>query len=256
MTGIEQIGTIITNEPIAPSIYRMIISAPDIAVQAVPGTFVHFGLLGGSEHILRRPISLAGADAAAGTITIIYRVVGAGTDIMAGMGADDTISCLGPLGNGFTLDDKPAILIGGGVGVAPLLFMAQQRQKKDNLTVIIGGKTADELFWTKFFDGCHIVTTTDDGSAGHKGVAPSVLAEVIRETGATMIYACGPTPMLRATAKVTEACGVTCEVSLEAYMGCGTGGCLGCVIDGRDGKRYKVCHDGPVFLAEEVYFHA
>jgi dihydroorotate dehydrogenase electron transfer subunit len=255
MAGIEQIGTIVTNELIAPSVYRMVINAPDIARRAVPGTFVHFGLLGGSAHILRRPISLAGADAAQGTITIVYRIAGEGTALMAVMKPGETLSCLGPLGKGFTITDKPVILIGGGVGVAPLLFLTEQLHK-DKVTAIIGGKTAAELFWTDMFAGCQIVTTTDDGSAGHKGFAPSVLAQVIAETGASLVCACGPTPMLRMTAEIAAQCGVDCEVSLEAYMGCGTGGCLGCVIDGRGGKRYKVCHDGPVFPAEEVFFHA
>jgi dihydroorotate dehydrogenase electron transfer subunit len=255
MTGIEQIGTIQINEAIAPSVYKMVLSTPDIAQQAVPGTFVHFGLTGGSSHILRRPISLAGADAAAGTITIIYRVVGEGTALMAALRPGDTMSCLGPLGHGFTVDDKPAVLVGGGVGVAPLLFLASQR-KKENTTVIIGGKTAAELFWTDLFDGCTVVTTTDDGSAGHKGYAPDVLAKTVKASGAIRVCTCGPTVMVKKVAEIAAVCGISCEVSLEAYMGCGTGGCLGCVIDGRGGKRYKVCHDGPVFPAEEVFFHA
>ena len=255
MAGIERNVTIVTNESIAPSVYRMVMDAPDIAAQAVPGTFVHLGLLDGSSHILRRPISLAGADTDKGTITIVYRVVGAGTAVMASLKAGDDISCLGPLGNGFTLDDRPVILVGGGVGVAPLLFMASRR-KRENTTVIIGGKTAAELFWTKLFDGCHIITTTDDGSAGHHGYAPDVLADAVQESGAALVCTCGPTVMVKRVAAIAAECGVACEVSLEAYMGCGTGGCLGCVIDGRGGKRYKVCHDGPVFPAEEVFFHA
>jgi len=255
MTGIKQIGTIIYNEPVAQSVYKMVVNAPDIAKAAVPGTFVHFGLMQDSSHILRRPISLAETDSEKGTITIIYRLAGEGTTCMSQLSAGQVIDCLGPLGRGFTPSDKPAILIGGGVGVAPLLFLAS-KLKKENVTVIIGGKTASELFWTDMFDVQNIVTTTDDGSAGKKGVAADVLAELIQSTGAAMVYTCGPTPMVKKVAEIAKACRISCEVSLEAYMGCGTGGCLGCVIDGRGGKRYKVCHDGPVFAAEEVFFRA
>ena len=255
MTGMEQISTILANEPIGPSVYKMVLMAPDLAAAAVPGTFIHFKLPDGSGHILRRPFGIAGADPEAGTIEIIYRLVGAGTRMMAQLRPGQTACCLGPLGHGFTMTDEPAVLIGGGTGLAPLLFLASRR-RKEQTTVIIGGRTASELFWTEFFPAGTIVTTTDDGSAGHAGYAVDVLAETAAQAGAVRIYACGPAVMMEKAAQIAAASHIACEVSLEAFMGCGTGGCLGCVVDGRGGRRLKVCHDGPVFPAEEVFFHA
>lgn len=255
MAGIEETTMILTNRQIGPSVYQMVLQAPRIAAAAVPGTFIHVKLLNGSSHILRRPFGLAGADPARGTVTIIYRIAGEGTRLMAQLIPGQETSCLGPLGRGFTLTDEPAVLIGGGTGLAPLLFLASRR-RPDRTTVIVGGKTAAELFWTDLFKAQTILTTTDDGSAGHKGFSVDVLAEALQTAQARRVYACGPTPMMKAAAAIAAEQQAACEVSLEAYMGCGTGGCLGCVVDGRDGQRLKVCHDGPVFPAEEVFFHA
>jgi dihydroorotate dehydrogenase electron transfer subunit len=255
MAGIETLGTVVDNHLIGPDVYRMELAVPEIAAAAQPGTFVHLQLTGGSSHILRRPFGVAGADLKRGTITVIYRLVGEGTRLMAALPNGSILSCLGPLGRGFTLTDKPAVLIGGGTGMAPLLFLAD-RLAGCNTTVIVGGKTASEVFWTDWLSQGRILATTDDGTAGHKGFAVDILAEAIQAAGASMVYACGPQIMMEKAAAIAAECGCSCEVSLESYMGCGTGGCLGCVVDGRDGKRYKVCHDGPVFPAEEVFFHA
>lgn len=255
MNEVVEMGKILSNEQIGPAIYSMTVYSPKIAKAATPGQFVHVRVADTTAPLLRRPISLAGADANTGEILLIYRVVGAGTKVMAERKVGEEIDCLGPIGTSFTIEEGKTLLIGGGVGIAPMVYLANALNPEQT-TVLIGGRNEAELFWKDLFYGPTMVLTSDDGSIGHKGFTVDVMPTLLEKETFSRIYICGPTIMMKKAAKIAQEYGVPCEVSLEEYMGCGTGGCLGCSIDGRDGKRYKVCHDGPVFPGEEVFFDA
>lgn len=246
-------AAIVTNEAIIPEVWKMVFQAPQIAAEAKPGQFVNVQKTEGKT-FLRRPFGIVDADTAAGTVTIIYRLVGKGTHEMAAMKPGETISVEGPLGEGvFTTALGKALLVGGGVGLAPLIFLAKTLDKP---VVLVGGKTASETFWTKFFEpyADKIYVTTDDGSLGMKGFAVQALPTIFAENAIDRVSTCGPTVMMKTIAEASEAAGIACEVSMEKRMACGIGVCLGCTFESKvSGKRYKVCADGPVFSSKEVF---
>ena len=226
--------------------------APEIANQAVPGQFVNVQVCKNTAPLLRRPFGVAGVNKEQGTFTMIYRIIGEATHILADVCAGDVLSIVGPLGHGFDMSAKKPLLVGGGLGLAPLLFLAEGfgEGKAD---ILMGGRTADELFWTKLYEELcpNMFLTTDDGSAGVKGTVMAKLPELLAEGGYDCVYVCGPVPMMRAVANACLEAGMKCQVSLEKYMACGLGACLSCACEGV-GKRLKICKDGPVFWAEEV----
>ena len=206
------------------------------------------------RYILRRPISIAGTNPGKGRVEIIYRIVGKGTDAMSHLKVGDTIDCLGPLGTSFSMDKDHIVGIGGGVGIAPILFMSRVAEPKQ-MTIVIGGRNKEEVFWKDLFPKTvrQMIVTTDDGSYGIKGFSVSVLPELFGRGDVDEACVCGPGIMMKTAAQMAKDAGVYCEVSMERRMGCGIGTCLGCVCDRKDGKgHYKVCADGPVFNAEEV----
>ena len=232
---------------------QMVLSVPAIASQAKPGQFVHVKISDGSL-LLRRPLSIADADSIQGTLTLIYRIVGTGTAKLAELGPGEEINCMGPLGRGFALLGERPLLIGGGMGTAPLLFLCRELCPKPS-QVLMGARTIADMFWPDLFrqvcDEVHIAT--DDGSLGYRGTTVDLLKDMLTESGVDAIYACGPAVMMKEAAKLAKKAGVPCQVSLEEHMACGVGACLSCTCAGTDGKRRKICADGPVFLAEEVF---
>ena len=226
--------------------------APDIACIAQPGQFVNVQVSKQAAPLLRRPFGVAAVNRDKGTFTMIYRIMGEATKILADICKDDFINIIGPLGHGFALNAKRPLLVGGGLGLAPLVYLAQGFSK-DSVEIVMGGRTAKELFWTELFSDkvnmMHI--TTDDGSQGTKGTVNAVLPQLLKSGKYDCVYVCGPVPMMQAVAKVVEAAGIPCQVSLEKYMACGLGACLSCSCGGV-GKRLKVCTDGPVFWSTEV----
>lgn len=226
--------------------------APELAELAVPGQFVNVQVFNCTAPLLRRPFGVAGVNKKDGTITMIYRIIGDATKILAEYCSGDKLSIVGPLGHGFDMSAERPLLVGGGLGLAPLLYLAQgfNNPKTD---IVMGGRTADELFWTELFkDSCRMqYLTTDDGSLGKKGTVMSILPRVMQTDIYDCVYVCGPVPMMKAVAQAAEGYGIKCQVSLEKYMACGLGACLSCSCSGI-GKRLKVCTDGPVFWAEEV----
>ena len=203
--------------------------APDIANQAVPGQFVNVQVCKNTAPLLRRPFGVAGVNKEQGTFTMIYRIIGEGTHILADVCAGDVLSIVGPLGHGFDMSAGKPLLVGGGLGLAPLLFLAEGfgEGKAD---ILMGGRTADELFWTKLYEELcpEMFLTTDDGSAGTKGTVMVLLPQLLAEGGYDCVYVCGPVPMMRAVANACLEAGVKCQVSLEKYMACGLGACLSC----------------------------
>lgn len=245
-------ASVVSQEALGQDVYSMWIQVGDIAKETRPGQFVSVYTKDASK-LLPRPISVCETDGDTGRLRIVYRVVGAGTKEFSGYVAGDAISVLGPLGNGFPLGEKNAFLIGGGIGIPPMLELAKQLNCEKQM--ILGYR--DELFLNKEFEPYGAVyLATEDGSAGTKG---NVL-DAIREQGlsADVIYACGPTPMLRAIKAYAAEQGIECWLSLEEKMACGIGACLACVcktkeIDGHSHvHNSRICKDGPVFPAQEV----
>ncbi|MGN0389957.1 MAG: dihydroorotate dehydrogenase electron transfer subunit [Wujia sp.] len=243
---------IIRQDNIATDIFSMVLQAEPIAAQAVPGQFIDLYSADGSK-LLPRPISLCEIDKAAGTLRIVYRIAGKGTEEFSRLCAGHTVSILGPLGNGFTKKDKKAILIGGGIGIPPMLQLAKELECEKSIVL---GFRDEEFLSEEFVPYGNVYKSSDNGSIGVKGT----VMDAIREYQITgdVIYACGPTPMLRAIKEYALANHIEAQLSLEERMACGVGACLACVCKSKDVdehsqvKNKRVCKDGPVFLAEEV----
>lgn len=244
---------VIEHFTLAPMVKRLTLGAPGIARVAKPGQFVHVRVGEGYHPLLRRPLSIAEVDREVGNITIIYRIVGHGTRLLAALPPGEFVDCMGPLGNGFDMNTERPLLIGGGMGLAPLLFLAKALCPKP-ATVLMGGRTKQELWWRNVFLGAcrSIHVTTDDGSLGRRGFTIDLLPELLANCEYDRIYACGPLRMLEGVARLAKAQNIPCQISFEDHMACGVGACLSCTCAGTDGKRRKVCSDGPVFWAEEV----
>jgi dihydroorotate dehydrogenase electron transfer subunit len=240
-----------------------------IAASMQPAQFLMIGVPG-SDVLLRRPFSVCGlpgtfADGAPGALQVLYRVYGRGTALLASLGPGAVIHVLGPLGRGFSVPEAAGTLplfVAGGIGVAPFpAFLAQLARLGIKPAMIYGARSTGELPLLDWFqERCDGVTVaTDDGSMGAKGFVTTPLAERLQgpDRNRLHIYACGPTPMLKAVARLALAAGVPCDLALEAPMACGFGVCLGCVVpthgEGPGEMRYeRVCVDGPVMRAERM----
>ena len=246
---------VISQDCIAKDIYSLWLKTDKIAAQARPGQFVSVYCNDGG-HLLPRPISLCEINQEKGTLRLVYRVVGKGTEMFAALKAGDSVEVLGPLGNGFPMEEaegKRVFLIGGGIGVPPMLETA--KQLKGEPVLVMGYR--DELFLTdEMKKAGELVIATEDGSAGTKGNVLDAIRE--NDLKADMIFACGPKPMLRALKAYGLENNIPCDVSMEERMACGVGACLGCVCqstevdDHSQVKNKRVCKDGPVFLSTEV----
>ena len=245
---------VISQKELSKDIFDLWIKTEEIAGQALPGQFLSVYLEDGGR-LLPRPISICEINKEENAIRLVYRVTGkqAGTSALSKKEKGSNIKVLGPLGNGFLLLDKKALLIGGGIGVPPMLELAKQLS---NEKILVMGYR-DSLFLTEEMEqNGNVFIATEDGSAGTKG---NVL-DVIREKNITadVIYACGPTPMLRAVAEYAKEKGILCYLSMEERMACGIGACLACVCQSKETdhhsnvKNKRICKDGPVFLATEV----
>ena len=238
----QSIFEIIENTALTSSVYRMRLAGDTSAITA-PGQFVNIKLEG---KFLRRPISVC--DCKPGELTIVYKVVGAGTEQMANMHVAEELDILTGLGNGYdltTAGERP-LLLGGGVGVPPLYMLAKEliAQGKD-VTVILGFNKQDEIFYEKEFAalGAKVIVATADGSYGTKGFVTDALP-----ADYTYFYTCGPEPMLRAVWKATNTSG---QMSFEERMGCGFGACMGCSCKTLTGYK-RICREGPVMRKEEI----
>ena len=249
---IEQ-ALIVSNQALSADVFRMVLRSPQIVSACVPGQFVMVRLSESNDPLLRRPLSIAGADPEHGTLTLIYRLVGRGTQQMASAQAGAVLDVMGPLGRGFDLSASRLLLVGGGIGLAPLLFAAQ-RCCPAPVEVLAGGRTQDEMFWTKLFrQSCQqIHVTTDDGSLGLCGTCADALPALLSTGAYEEVLTCGPRPMMQRVAALATAAGVRTQVSLEEHMACGLGACLSCTCAAADGGSRQVCKDGPVFWSEEV----
>lgn len=254
---------VLYNEQIADGIYDMRIEASEITESAIAGQFVNLFTESGDK-LLPRPISICETDREMGILRIVYRIAGKGTLEFSKLKPCDTVKVIGPLGNGFTLEESPAAVVGGGIGIPPLLGLASEiavNYPNAEITAFLGYRNAETFLSRDFAKYCKAVEiATDDGSAGVAGNCVDLLkaSENIYKT----VYACGPLPMLKALSNWAAEKGVRLYVSLEERMACGVGACIGCAVktkaenaDTGAGFAYKkVCSDGPVFLASEVIF--
>ena len=283
---------ILSNKRVGTGYFKMAISAAQIVRQARPGQFVYLRCLNSRQPLLRRPFSLHRINQP--NFEILYKVVGFGTNLLAKKKKGDIIDILGPLGNGFdslrttnhacvpTLRrrQKPptTILVAGGIGVAPLLALAEKltkaqeahsklkAQRKNNILVLVGAKNKEQILCERDFKklGVKVHIATDDGSRSHKGPVTELLKKLLRTTHTcvptpwrwhnaqrTTIYACGPKSMLKEIGRISRSLRISAWASFEENMACGVGACLGCAIKTRRGYK-RVCKDGPVFNLKEI----
>lgn len=244
---------VIVNE----SAFLLELHCPEAVKDAYPGQFVLLQCGETFDPLLRRPFGIHKVDKKEGLLFIYYEVVGTGTYLLKKMKTGEKISMMGPLGRGFELTDNSDILvIGGGMGAAPLLFLLQELYLRHNkITLLLGAQSHEGLEIRSSFTGFaqDFYLATDDGSLGYHGFITDLLQDIQKEKLFDRVFACGPHEMLVKVKKITEQANIPCQVSVEARMACGVGVCLGCACKGIDTNYFpKVCTDGPVFWAEEV----
>lgn len=254
----KSIATVVSQDIISVGIYSMWLSFPkeqDVAAAAVPGQFISLYCKDGSC-LLPRPISICDINKEESSLRIVYRIVGKGTQEFSELLPGDTIMVVGPLGNGFTPKSGKSILIGGGIGIPPMLALA--KSLSGEVSVVLGYRTNDLFLKDEFASYAKVYVSTEDGSAGTKGnVIDAIRAEGLE---ADTIYACGPVPMLRGVKAFAEEQGIAAQISMEEKMACGIGACLACVCQSAEKDAHsnvnnkRVCKDGPVFDANELLF--
>jgi dihydroorotate dehydrogenase electron transfer subunit len=261
MPQYQEKATVVRVERFSAENIRLTFDCPDIAFAAQPGQFVMIRTGTGNDPLLRRPFSIH-QTSSNGLIQVYFKVVGRGTEILAQLKKDQQISIFGPLGNGFRIaETMPACLVGGGLGIAPMLFLAKRisQLKKDcaNDLIILGGRVRSEVepLMADFAQfGFRVAAATDDGSFGRHGFVTEVFsAHDLPER--CIVYCCGPEPMMAAMSVLCRKRHFPCQVSVESVMACGMGACLGCSRPTRDGSYAHVCLDGPVFDAEEMIWN-
>ncbi|MCM8770676.1 MAG: dihydroorotate dehydrogenase electron transfer subunit [Candidatus Omnitrophica bacterium] len=249
---------LLRNQRVAEKHYKMTLASSRLAKQAKPGQFVEVKVSEGPEPLLRRPFGVHRVSGS--NFEILYEIVGIGTQLLSQKKPGASLDIIGPLGNGFTLSTThhtAHILVAGGMGVAPLLFLAEKLKKQKPL-VLIGAKTKRHILREKEFKqlGCSVKISTDDGSAGFPGKVTELLQDILQghspwKDNPCALYACGPRPMLKEIALIAKSHKIPAQISLEAHLACGIGACLGCVVNTKQGYK-RVCKEGPVFEAQEI----
>jgi len=244
---------LISNRSAGRDCFRLAFTHKPLARSAVPGQFIMVDVPGAGTRILRRPF---GVHRVSGdTVEILYEIVGKFTAELSRKQPGEEVGIIGPLGNGFDLSGlgrRRPVLVAGGMGVAPLRFLAEKMVKLRPL-VLIGGRSKEHARCAAEFGrlGCAPRIATDDGSRGYHGFVTRLLEQLLDKEKDCIIFACGPRPMLKEVCGISRARGVPAQVSLEEHMACGIGACLGCVVNTISGYK-RVCHDGPVFSAGEI----
>lgn len=242
------------NHHISEDYFALYLKCPARLPIILPGQFAEVLVSNSTTTYLRRPFSIYDADYNTNELSLLIKKVGDGTAALMKLKQGDTLNLVYPLGNSFSLPTgEKALLVGGGVGIAPMLLLAK-RLKENGFKpdVLIGGRTSKDIVEPEKYEPYgEVFITTDDGSAGEKGMVTqhSVFAEKVSEYSA--IYACGPDPMMKAVARVAAAKNITCEISLENTMACGIGACLCCVVETIDGNK-TTCVEGPVFNTQRL----
>ncbi len=248
---------VLSHFALSSDIYQMVVHSEHIATKAQPGHFLHIKVSAGYDPLLRRPISVHNVHG--NHLSFIYKIVGKGTHMMTRIQKGDILDIVGPLGTPFdiTLNANTHYIVGGGVGIPPLVFLAHiLKQNHKKIAVFLGGRTQDDLIDRRYFEDIadYLYLATEDGSAGHKGFVTQPLSDILaREKEVSpAIYACGPHAMLQAVSDLMRSYKTeNAALSLENRMGCGVGVCLGCIVNTSRGKE-RVCSEGPVFSASDI----
>lgn len=235
-----------------PGIYQLVIEAPDVASIARPGQFVMVNC--GPEILLNRPFSIHRIENSS-NISLLYNIVGRGTRHLSQMVEGERIRLMGPLGNGFSIDDssEQLLLVAGGMGIAPLVFLADKALSQGkSVCMLFGASTSSQLYPRSLLPAVsELIAMTEDGSSGRKGMITDVLNDYVEKADQTFI--CGPAAMYKTIHDMANLRPLNkrIQLSLEARMGCGTGICYGCSVKTSNGMR-TICHDGPVFYLDEI----
>ena len=246
-----------SNEAVGRDVFRIVMESPKLAERLEPGQFMNIAVPGDASHIVRIPLSFAGADAAAGTIELVYAVVGEGTRRLSKMGAGSGSTVVGPCGNGWRIaPGGRALAVAGGVGAPPGIAAARSLVAAGrDVDVILGAQTKDRLWGEKDardLGASDVVVTTDDGSYGRRGFTTQTMEDLLAQRDYDLVVTCGPSVMMAGVARLAEGAHVACQASLERMMTCGFGACSTCNVAMRAGGYKSCCMDGPVFDAEEV----
>lgn len=241
---------LVKKQRFSETVYDFTVRCPEMAEKVKSGQFLH--ILCGGDAYLRRPISIC--DAGEGEIRFIFETRGKGTEALSKHQVGDKLDILGPLGNGFDVhqeDQDTILLMGGGIGIFPLLNLA--KQLKGKATVLLGFRNKEAVMMEEEFRQVskEVLIATDDGSYGHHGFVTDMMQEILASGSVSRVYTCGPTPMMKKIAEMAAEKDVPCQVSLEERMGCGVGACVTCTCK-VNGANKRVCKDGPVFDAKEV----
>lgn len=239
------LAPVVSNEEVMRGVHLLWAEAPAVASAARPGQFVMVKASDDCDPLLRRPLSIHRVGKK-GTIALLIEVIGRGTEWLAQRQVGEQLDLLGPLGNGFDVHSKDLLLVAGGCGIAPLVFLAERALTKGrHMIMVVGASGADRVYPRRLLPpDLAIVTVTEDGSLGERGVVCDLLPELA--SARSQVLVCGPLEMYRAMAALDCIKGKSVQVSLEARMGCGFGCCFGCTIETRRGLK-RVCRDGPVF---------
>jgi dihydroorotate dehydrogenase electron transfer subunit len=264
---IQEAATVLWNESMGHPYYRIGLTCSEDYKRARPGQFVMVHLMDSHVSLLRRPFSIHGRiieQERIKGIEILYKVVGPCTERLTRLGKDDRLDLLGPLGSGFRIstDYSRVYLVSGGIGVAPMAFLAaalvEAGIEPGGCHVFLGGRSKEDLLCEDIFSalGMGISINTDDGSAGDACLVTDPLEKAVREDRPDVIYACGPMEMLKCVSDIAETHSVACQVSIETRMACGMGACLGCAVESREDKDafLHACVDGPVFDGTTLAF--
>ncbi len=257
MALIDEKTRVVSNEAAGPRLFYLVLESPRIAPLVKPGQFVHLKLNGFGEHILRRPFSVFDTDPEAGTLTILYQVVGEGTRFMAEVRPGHEFDLIGAIGRGWTIPHAGmrVLVVGGGVGAAPLFMLSKQAKEAGaSVDVVLGAATKEALVTLPFFQTEHkdaICCATDDGSFGFAGFCTEPTKELLAQNTYDKMFVCGPEPLMRTIAGIAAQAHLACEVSMEKRMACGVGACLSCIVETVEGRK-RACVDGPIFEADKV----
>lgn len=256
--GVHEVA-VVSNDPVAEGLMRVVLSAPGLAHLLRPGQFLNVAVPGDRSELLRIPLSFSRADAATGMVEIVYAVVGEGTRRLSRMAAGDGTTVVAPCGNPWPAPPEGAsraCVVAGGVGVTPVVACAGMLAGLSTaFDAVVGAQTAGRLWGMGELSALgagEVSVTTDDGTAGRRGFTTDALADLLASRRYDIVYTCGPEVMMAGVARICREAGVPCRVSMERMMCCGFGACGTCNVAMADGTYKSCCKDGPVFDAEEV----
>lgn len=247
-----------SNDEEADSVFRLVMEAPALARTIEPGQFMNLNVPGDASHIVRLPLSFSRSDTRVGTVELVYAVVGEGTRRLSAMRPGDSSDVVGPCGHGWQTptDARRCLLVSGGAGIAPIMAASRMLAERGvPFDVVIGAQDARRLWGVeraRELDGGEVVVTTDNGSAGMRGLTTDAMGALLGRRAYGMAYACGPAPMMASVARLAAKAEIACQVSLERMMTCGFGACNTCNVAMVSGGYKACCTDGPVFDAREV----